>query len=190
MTTENDIFRFKFTTDFTSHLLSFAKLHQYDDRVTYKEEWIRWTQNNDSLVDDECSRMKTLGYDGNVIDKMYKSGRYYFRNKTKHKPNPKQRRKYVSIDKEVIEAMDNHILQNYKTPQFKPSTSHEQFCHSYSELINEEYTRLIAENLTKDDINNKIKKTYKNRYFLFSQHNHNKYNRDDKYSILSDITED
>ncbi|MDC1321239.1 hypothetical protein N8261_04690 [Flavobacteriaceae bacterium] len=189
MTTENTIFRFKFTPDFTSQLLSFAKLHQYDDRVTYKEAWIRWTQNNELFVDDECSRMKGLGYDGDVLDKMYKSGRYYFRKKTKQEP--KQRRKYISIDRDVIEAMDNHILQNYDTPLFKPSTSHEQFCHEYSELIDEEYTRLIAETLTKNDVNNKIKKTYKNRYFLFSQHNQNtNTNRDDNCSILSDITED
>jgi hypothetical protein len=187
MTTENTIFRFKFTPDFTSHLLSFAKLHQYDDRITYKEEWIRWTQNNDSLVDDECSRMKGLGYDGNVLDKMYKSGRYYFRKKTTQEP--KQRRKYVSIDKDVIEAMDYHILQNYGTPLFKPSASYEQFCHEYSQLLDEEYNRLITENLTRDDVNSKIKKTYKNRYFLFSQQSQNN-DRHDECSILSDITED
>ena len=75
--TSNTIFRFKFTPEFTSELLSFAKLHQYDDRVTYKENWSRWVQLNDDSIDAECCRMKALGYEGNVIDKMYKSGRYY-----------------------------------------------------------------------------------------------------------------
>ena len=52
-TAYSTIFRFKFTPEFTSQLLSFAKLHQYHDRVTYKEEWTRWIQNNDALIDDE-----------------------------------------------------------------------------------------------------------------------------------------
>ncbi len=189
MATENTIFRFKFTPDFTSHLLSFAKLHQFDDRVTYKEELTRWVQNNEALIDDESMRMKAQGYNGNIIDKMYKSGRYYFRNKTTHQP--KLRRKYISIDTDVIEAMDNHILHNYGTPLFKPSISYEQFCMDieYSKLIDDEYARLIAENLTEEDINCKIKKTYKNRYFLFSQNTHNINRddvRDDSY-IISDI---
>jgi hypothetical protein len=201
-TADSTIFRFKFTPEFTSQLLSFAKLHQYHDRVTYKEEWTRWIQNNDALIDDESRRMKAQGYNGNIIDKMYKSGRYYFRKKTTHQP--KVRRQYISLDKYVIEAMDNHILQNYGTPLFKPSISYEQFCIDldYSELIDEEYNRLIAENLTKEDINKKIKKTYKNRYFLFSQNNHirdihdirdirdiTKDNDNDDSTIVSDITD-
>ena len=52
-TSDSTIFRFKFTPEFTSQLLSFAKMHQYHDRVTYKEEWTRWIQNNDALIDDE-----------------------------------------------------------------------------------------------------------------------------------------
>ena len=74
-TAYSTIFRFKFTPEFTSQLLSFAKMHQYHDRVTYKEEWTRWIQNNDALIDDESRRMKAQGYNGNIIDKMYKSGR-------------------------------------------------------------------------------------------------------------------
>jgi len=166
--TENTIFRFKFTSKFTDHLMSFAKLHQYDDRVTYKEEWSRWIQNNDAFIQDECNRMKTLGYNGNILEKMYKSGRYYFRTKTnKH---PKTRRKYIPVDKDVIEAMDKHISQHFGTRVFKPSTSHDEFCNEYADTLQEEYTRLLSEGLTKNDIYNKIKKTYKNRYFLFSKH--------------------
>ena len=182
---ENTIFRFKFTSDFTSDLLSFSKLHQFDDRVTYKDAWNLWVQHNDGLIDSECIRMKQLGYDGNVLDKMYKRGRYYFRKKTKQEP--KKRRIYVSIDKDVIEAMDNHILNNYGTPLFKPSLSHNVFCNEHVDLVQDEITRLFDQHLTKDDIINKIKKTYKNRYFLFTQHNQSR-NRDDN-SIMSDITE-
>ena len=57
MTTENLIFRFKFSSDFTDHLTPFAKLHQYDDRHTYKEAWTQWLVINDELVDMEVERM-------------------------------------------------------------------------------------------------------------------------------------
>jgi len=176
--TSNTIFRFKFTPEFTSELLSFAKLHQYDDRVTYKENWSRWVQLNDGSIDAECCRMKALGYEGNVIDKMYKSGRYYFRKKTP-KQEPKTRRKYVSIDKEVIDAMDIHISQHYGTPMFKPSVAHDLFWDEYDDLIGEESARLVQDGLTKEDINVKIKKTYKNRCFLFFQHYQINHCRDD-----------
>ena len=172
MTTENLIFRFKFSSDFTDHLTPFAKLHQYDDRHTYKEAWTQWLVINDELVDMEVRRLKGLGYDGNIVDKMYKSGRYYFRNKsTNANTEAKPRRVYVSLEHDVIDAMDIHISVNYYLPCFKPSIAYDQFCMEHSTLINDEITRLLQEDLTKEDVCAKLKKTYKNRYFLFTQNN-------------------
>lgn len=172
MTTENLIFRFKFSSDFTDRLTPFAKLHQYDDRHTYKEAWTQWLVINDELVDTEVRRLKGLGYDGNIVDKMYKSGRYYFRNKpTNANTEAKPRRVYVSLEHDVIDAMDIHISVNYYLPCFKPSIAYDQFCMEHSTLINDEITRLLQEDLTKEDVCAKLKKTYKNRYFLFTQNN-------------------
>jgi len=170
MTTENLIFRFKFSSEFTDHLTPFAKLHQYDDRHTYKEAWTQWLVINDELVDMEVRRLKGLGYDGNIVDKMYKSGRYYFRNKpTNANTEAKPRRVYVSLEHDVIDAMDIHISVNYYLPCFKPSIAYDQFCMEHTTLINDEITRLLQEDLTKEDVCAKLKKTYKNRYFLFTQ---------------------
>ena len=41
MTTQTDIFRFKFTQEFIDQLTPFAKLYQYSDRITYTEKWDR-----------------------------------------------------------------------------------------------------------------------------------------------------
>lgn len=170
MATENLIFRFKFSSDFTDRLTPFAKLHQYDDRHTYKEAWTQWLVINDELVDTEVRRLKGLGYDGNIVDKMYKSGRYYFRNKpTNANTEAKPRRVYVSLEHDVIDAMDIHISVNYYLPCFKPSIAYDQFCMEHTKLINDEITRLLQEDLTKEDVCAKLKKTYKNRYFLFTQ---------------------
>jgi len=172
--TDTAIFRFKFSNEFISELQSFAKLYQYTDRHIYKEQWTKWISNNDELVDKECRRLKSIGYDGNTLDKMYKSGRYYFRNKNKSvMKNPQQRRKYISINPEIIDLMDQHINYNVNTVLFKPSTSYEQFCIEYKHYLDTESDRIIELNLqiTSEEINSKFKKTYKNRYFEFVKKN-------------------
>lgn len=170
ISTTNTIFRFKFSNNFIEHILPFAKLHQYTDRHIYKEEWTRWINNNDELIYNESIRLKNIGYDGDIINKMYKSGRYYFRNKTAAK-EVQPRRKYISLEHEIITAMDEHISTNYYLPQFKPSTSYEQFCLDSTELLKSESERLLQDEIHKDDIQDRFKKTYKNRYYLF-QKNH------------------
>ena len=164
MSTENQIFRFKFSDEFIDQLTPFAKLHQHSDRNTYKEEWRRWVENNDEIISNETNRLTELGYNGNITDKMYKSGRYYFRNKKKQEP--RKRRQYVSIDYEVIGNMDTHINSNIDT---KPSVSYQNFCESYSTQLDEEMNRLLDEGLSKDTIKDKFKKTFKNRYFLITK---------------------
>lgn len=164
----NAIFRFKFSVEFNTLLLSFAKIHQYDDRQTYKDSWAQWIIANDSLIDCETRILKANGYQGNILDKMFKSGRYYFRTKTHNEP--KQRRKYISVDSEIIELMDKHIIQTSDSSLLcKPSISYELFCNNYTPHIQEETNRLIESGLSKDDVSSKLKKTYKNRHFLFTQ---------------------
>jgi hypothetical protein len=147
----------------------------------YKEEWTRWVTNNDELIDTESRRLKSLGYDGDIHDKMYKSGRYYFRNKTEH--TVKTRRKYISLEHEILGAMDEHLSVNYHMPHFKPATAYDQFCIEYKDVIQSEVERISEENhdgMTKDDILLKMKKTYKNRYYLFKQNQFVRRNEDDE----------
>ena len=164
------IFRFKFSNEFIEQLTPFAKLHQYSDRHVYKEEWSRWVANNDELICNEGLRLKSIGYDGNIHDKMYRSGRYYFRNKTDKEV--RTRRKYISLEHEIIVAMDNHISVNFHLHAFKPSSAYEQFCIEMCDLLTNELNRLIedlTDGIRKEDIWSKFKKTYKNRYYLFQK---------------------
>ena len=175
MTTENPIYRFKFSDEFIIELNSFSKLYQYFDRPSYKEQWTRWVNNNNEIITQESDRLTTNGYKGNILDKMYKSGRYYFRNKKNSNQQqgegqgqgqgqePKKRRPYISLDRELIESMDNHISTVIGV---QPSLSYEEFCESNTDSMNQEMARLIIDGLNKDYIKAKFKKTYKNRYFL------------------------
>jgi len=162
------IYRFKFVEPFVEELYNFSKIHQYEDRVTFKESWTQWTSDNSALVDGETRRLLCLGYDGNIMDKMYKSARYYFRNKKTEKKEPKKRRKYSSVNKELLDAMDEHILENIKKDDYQPKTGFVDFCNNTkNKSVLKETVHKLCEEGTKDPvtIEQKMKKTYKNIYF-------------------------
>ena len=162
-----NIFRYKFTEDFTIELYKFSKIHQYDHRSDFKEAWNIWTEENEDLVDEEIRRLSNLGYDGDILDKMFKSARYYFRKKSTEKKEPQKRRVYIGVEKELLEAIDKHIIQNVNNTDYKPSDGFSVFCKENIEILQEEVNRLYKCGLTNHiEIKDKIKKTYKNRYFM------------------------
>lgn len=164
-----NIYRYKFTEDFMGELFKFSKIHQYDDRNTFKEAWNDWIEENKDIIDAEIMRLQKLNYVGDVLDKMYKSARYYFRNKNTDKKEPTKRRSYINVQKDLIDAMDEHIRENIASDDFKPSTGFDTFCQENIDLLREEVTALCKTGLNNsNDIKLKIKKTYKNRYFIIS----------------------
>jgi len=163
-----NIYRYKFTQEFMDELHKFSKIHQYDDRKAFKESWESWVAENDELVQDEMERLENLKYYGDILDKMFKSARYYFRKKGTAKPEPKSRRQYLSVQKEMLDAMDEHILKKKSEPDYKPSDGFSDFCNTHLDLLKEEVVRLVVEHQINDVnvIKDKVKKTYKNRYFI------------------------
>jgi hypothetical protein len=159
--TEN-IYRYKFTNEFTDELYKFSKIHQYDHRTDFKEHWKKWTDENEEIVDAEIRRLIGLKYEGDILDKMFKSARYYFRKKSTEKKEPVKRKIYVGNQKELLETMDEHILSQLKTSgEFKPSVGFDDYCKTHSDIIKEQISQEGG-----TEIKLKIKKTYKNRYFL------------------------
>ena len=160
------IYRYKFTPNFMEDLYKFSKVHQYDDRKSFKEAWEVWIKKENELITDEITRLDKLGYVGNILDKMFKSARYYFRKKSTTKPDPKERRKYVGVHKDLLDAMDLQISSSRNTQDFKPSDGFASFCKNNTDELKNEIGRLLENDLDSNDIMNKIKKTYKNRYFM------------------------
>jgi hypothetical protein len=98
---------------------------------------------------------------------MFKSARYYFRKKSTEKKVPQKRRSYVGIQTELLEAMDKHINANKKNDNYKPSSGFDEFCKQYVEILQIEVVNLFKSGIKdSEEIKNKIKKTYKNRYFM------------------------
>jgi hypothetical protein len=161
------IYRYKFTEDFMSELYKFSKIHQYDERKDFKEAWKVWIEDNDVIIQEESLRLQTLGYVGDIIDKMFKSARYYFRKKSVEKKEPKKRRQYISVNRELLEAMDNHIEKNLTNENYQPKSGFLEFCQENGELIKETINSMFEKDIKNAEIiEGKIKKTYKNRYFI------------------------
>ena len=162
------IYRYKFTDDFTSVMFKFSKIHQYDHRKDFKEAWNQWLEANDEIVSEEVRRLTNIGYQGDILDKMFKSARYYFRKKSTEKKAPAKRRNYIGVQKDLLAFMDEHIKANINKDDYKPSDGFDEFCKSHIDLIKEEVNIFCRNGFTDStEIKNKIKKTYKNRYFLF-----------------------
>ena len=163
------IFRFKFTEEFMEDLYKFAKIHQYDHRKDFKEAWNIWLEENEDIVQEEADRMHYLRYDGDVLDKMFKSARYYFRKKSPIKAEPKQRRQYISVSHELLEAMDMHIRTNIGSNDYQPKTGFIDFYEVNKRIIMQTFKSFFEQNIKDSEfIQTKLKKTYKNRYFMLT----------------------
>ena len=187
---KNKIFRFKLSDEIMLLITQFAKMHQYDDRHAYKEAWEDWSIVQQDVLEREVLRLEQIGYKGDVLDKMFKAGRYYFREKKQvvevganevgandtndtnevgAKITDKKKRNYIVMNPEVILAMDQHLNNAMKQPDFKPAKDFVQFCEQNLEMLRREITCLKEQDIEGDQIAAKIKKTYKNRYFNLSK---------------------
>ena len=101
------IFRYKLSDDIMAIISQFAKIHQFDDRHAYKEAWARWLVDQQDTVEREVMRLQQLDYDGDIIDKMFKAGRYYFREKTAIKKHDEDDEDVANANVNV-NATDNH----------------------------------------------------------------------------------
>lgn len=163
------IYRFKFHQDFLDILTEFSRIHQFDDTKTFKEAFETFCEDNVDLIEKETNYLRTLGYQGNVTKKMYISMRYYFKNKDYKPQEKKERRKYISQDKDFICSIDEHVIIAIRKGE-KPAAAYSKFNDDFENIVCDEKNRLKEFLNTEQDILNKIKKTYKNRYFLQQKH--------------------
>jgi hypothetical protein len=183
MSQSNKIFRYKLSDSILGYITEFARIHQYDDRHAYKAAWSEWLNKYADITEREVARLVELNYKGDVLDKMFKAGRYYFRDKviTTNEENEeseeiikektKTTRTYIVMEKDVIQAMDLQLTTIINKPNFKPANGFKMFCEQHLDMLRREITRLTdEEDVDAEMLANKIKKTYKNRYFTLMQH--------------------
>ena len=175
------VLRFEFASVLIESVSAFANVHRYDDRKTYKEAWMAWMAHDEiaALLKAEVARLSALGYKGDVADKLFKSGRYYFRGKVVTKPtnddtnqtdNNGVTRKYVLLNRQLLDAMDDHIACGLRQiDAYTPAHGFAEFCKLNVEPYRSEVTRLSEIMTTGEAVSDKLKKTYKNRYFIMTK---------------------
>tara|TARA_Y100000590_G_C15558358_1_gene953738 strand:- start:243 stop:767 length:525 start_codon:yes stop_codon:yes gene_type:complete len=170
MTEKEDLsiktYRYKFSKTFLPNLLEFARIHRYDDVELFKKNWNDWIKNNKDIILRENLYLESLGYKGEISQKMYKSVRYYYKNKSLVKQKPRKRRQYIDLDRDFLDIIDIHLdsIDNNTKPSVAFKNFHEK--PNNKKAITNEIKRLKKYNLDINDINLKIKKTYKNRHYI------------------------
>jgi hypothetical protein len=166
---KNKTFRFSFSKEFNNSLLNFSKLHQDDDRKTFKTSWEKWIDDEQvrSLINLEIKEKRQQGFDGDIFDKMYKSSRYYFRKKPDEAVEPKKRKDYSRVSKEFLKCIDLHIQSELENDivSISPEQAYNNFCSNHKSQLTTEIIRMKLEQCPEDFVQ-KFKKTFKNRFYI------------------------
>jgi len=174
-TIQSKTFRFSFSKEFNNSLLNFSKLHQDDDRKTFKTSWEKWIEDEQirSLINLEIKEKRQQGFEGDIFEKMYKSSRYYFRKKPDEAVEPKKRKDYSRVSKDFLKCIDLHIqseiVENNTTKNnvvfISPEQSYNNFCSKHKSELTTEIIRMKSEQSPEDFVQ-KFKKTFKNRFYI------------------------
>jgi hypothetical protein len=176
--------RFVFSNHIIDYLSEFAKIHQYDDRKIFKEAWETWVKDEEinPIINEEIKRLTNIGFVGDVLDKMFKSTRYYYRNKSNtndESTDKKPRKKYETLPIHFLETIDEHIHKQIKLHSnqnldeetkistISPAESFNLYLlENKSELLQQLKDSLeIIKKSDIEDMIRKYKKTYKNRFY-------------------------
>lgn len=183
MTTKTNgckIYRFKFSQEFSQHLYDFSKINEFVSKQDFKDAWERWIIDNRVLIEMETERLCSMGYEGDVLSKMYLSARFYLRNKSIDRPQPKERKPYCFNNKNIIKMIDVHVenIHNKYSPAEGFNRFYNHLLEGLKDPTNEtkdifvnEIKKMKSQDPTVDGevVESRFKKLYKNRYFLYNK---------------------
>jgi hypothetical protein len=161
--------RFKFSNNFCEIIEEFTRIHKYDKSKDFKEAWNEWKDDNQNAIGKELKYLQNKDYKGDIYQKIYKSIRYYHKNKTKTENDMKKERKvYVGFNRNILELMDNQIYIHLRKDDSKPSVGFNEFMTGIDNKLLDDQVKILKDHgyTTKEDVLQKFKKTYKNRYFI------------------------
>ena len=161
-------YRFKFNRDLLNSIKEFSKIHSEDNCDDFLEAFQDWKIANKQIIKKEEERIIHLGFKGNIEEKIYRSARYYFKNKKKNMCKLKQKSiktNYIQRNNKFFTMMVEYIKQ---TP-IKASLLFKQFINETDEVISseikKEFCRLRSFELTQEECLQKIKKGFNNAYY-------------------------
>ena len=175
-------FRFIYSNYFSKELEYFSKIHEFDERKAFKNAWTSWIKETDidEQIEQEIKNTINQGYMGDrddIMDKMFKSARYYYRKKQKKetkKENETEDNNFSGLSKDMMRIMDNHIIiiirkyidEKTAISHVNPAIAFDNFCKTNIKEITDEIFKLKEKILLEPEkMNIKFKKSYKNRFY-------------------------
>jgi hypothetical protein len=179
--------RYTYSEEVVEQLSSFAKVHEYDDRKEFKEAWQKWMEEPDvkNLIVTEMARLTLNGLTGDILDRMYKSARYYYRKKCGEAvTEPTIRKEYEGLPRTVLKTIDDYIYSeiNRNIAETEKGGNHiititaaksfTTYCKLHYDVISDllppmndedKVNTNMREELKK--VTDRLKKTYKNRFY-------------------------
>ena len=179
-------FRFNLSPECVEHLTEFDTTNYFESSKNYKINFEKWTNNNEELINNEIEILREKGFTKNkeeVINKMYKSVRYYIHKKNNNGvvTNTKKERKTrkntnMYLTSEIITLMKEHIEREYENGLYKPEESYNHFKQNNTEILREYITEnqdqynisnYSLERETEKTIDKIMKKSFKNKFYIF-----------------------
>lgn len=185
-------FRHTFSQEMVAELEKFSKTHLNTERKEMKEKWQEWIKEERiaAQIAREKDRMEKEGYTGSMDDilyKMYFSVRYYFQKKInkddiiieeeeEYEEEEKTgifNKKRYRFSSEFLKYTDDYIkTQNLEK---SPIDNFMEFMNISKSVLLEEIIKIKSyyelkeiDKAASEEIFNKIKKTYRNRYYKIS----------------------
>lgn len=165
-------YRFKLNSEFLSTIKEFSlKYRNYDSR-DFKKMFAEWVEINNIAICMEERRLVNLGYVGDFVKKIYKSARYYYKNKplSSTKYTRKTNVSYIPRNPEFYAVVENYILKY----NMKQSCLYNQFIHEIDPIIvseiSKEFKRLQTFQLNDEECFKKVKKSFNNIYYKCKHH--------------------
>lgn len=133
-------------------MIDFAEIHKYDDNSDFKEYFEKWVIKHNEIINNEQQRLELLGCTNDIIDKIYKSIKYYYCKKTttrtvQKKSDEYTKREYSKLEFNIIADIKNFI-DDLEISNIKASDAYNDFLDKFPRYKNID----------------KIKKSFKNKF--------------------------
>jgi hypothetical protein len=182
------VHRFKYSGTMITLLSNFAGVHRNDDRKDFRKFWDEFVENNLGVFEREVTIMKSRGFIGDPYNAIYKSTRFYYRKIYDDSGKKKNTKKhpYSKFPSELLKLIDI-VIEKYISMNLEQVTDNEYICNitpasCYTDFCDEyendlfihignyvRQTHSIGGDVSSSRISNKLKKTFKNRFYKIQE---------------------
>ena len=173
--------RYKFSPQFIEKIKLFCENNKHLNNEDFKKKYELWKNENIIMINNEKQLLFDNGFIGDFYNKLNKSILYYFKNNfldttsyndnkndnnNKNDNDNKNTRQYLIFDIEFLELIDLHINRHFNSNyKINAKLLFNDFKNLYHDEITNQINNLKNEINDEKKLNNKVKKTYQNRYY-------------------------